>query len=80
MVHGTSALLVLATLALGPMWALAQETLEIGFFAPLTGFAAADGASTRHSAEIAVAELRSPSSACSSWVASARTAAPSSAP
>ncbi|MEK7444486.1 MAG: ABC transporter substrate-binding protein, partial [candidate division NC10 bacterium] len=34
-----------------------QETIKIGFFAPLTGFAAADGASTKHSAEIAVEEL-----------------------
>jgi branched-chain amino acid transport system substrate-binding protein len=37
--------------------AAAQEPLRIGFFAPLTGFAAADGASARHSAELAVEEL-----------------------
>ncbi|MGH7321440.1 MAG: ABC transporter substrate-binding protein, partial [Candidatus Rokuibacteriota bacterium] len=37
--------------------AAAQGTIRIGFFAPLTGFAAADGASARHSAEIAVEEL-----------------------
>lgn len=35
----------------------AQEPIKIGFFAPLTGFAAADGASARHSAEIAVDEI-----------------------
>jgi branched-chain amino acid transport system substrate-binding protein len=37
--------------------ALAQEPIKIGFFAPLTGFAAADGASAKHSAEIAVEEI-----------------------
>lgn len=37
--------------------AAAQDTNKIGFFAPLTGFAAADGASARHSAEIAVEEI-----------------------
>jgi len=42
-------------LAAGP--APAQEAIKIGFFAPLTGFAAVDGASTKHSAEIAVEEL-----------------------
>jgi branched-chain amino acid transport system substrate-binding protein len=35
----------------------AQEPIKIGFFAPLTGFAAADGASARHSAEIAVDDI-----------------------
>jgi branched-chain amino acid transport system substrate-binding protein len=44
-------------LVLGALPARAQETIKIGFFAPLTGFAAADGASTKHSAEIAVEEL-----------------------
>jgi len=44
-------------LALGALPARAQPTIKIGFFAPLTGFAAADGASTKHSAEIAVEEL-----------------------
>ncbi|MBI5628372.1 MAG: ABC transporter substrate-binding protein, partial [Candidatus Rokubacteria bacterium] len=44
-------------LALAAAPATAQETIKIGFFAPLTGFAAADGASTKHSAEIAVEEL-----------------------
>jgi branched-chain amino acid transport system substrate-binding protein len=44
-------------LAAGGGAARAQDTIRIGFFAPLTGFAAADGASARHSAEIAVEEL-----------------------
>ena len=57
MIRRTSAFLVLAVLALGPASALAQESVKIGFFAPLTGFAAADGASAKHSAEIAVEEL-----------------------
>ncbi|MGH7317203.1 MAG: ABC transporter substrate-binding protein [Candidatus Rokuibacteriota bacterium] len=35
----------------------AQETIRIGFFAPLTGFAAADGASAKASAELAVEEI-----------------------
>jgi hypothetical protein len=50
-------LLVVAVLALEPASAFAQESVKIGFFAPLTGFAAADGASAKHSAEIAVEEL-----------------------
>jgi branched-chain amino acid transport system substrate-binding protein len=37
--------------------AVAQGPIKIGFFAPLTGFAAADGASAKHSAEIAVEEI-----------------------
>ncbi len=48
--------LVLASV-LGADPAAAQGSIRIGFFAPLTGFAAADGASARHSAEIAVEEL-----------------------
>jgi branched-chain amino acid transport system substrate-binding protein len=43
------------TLAAGP--AGAQAPLRIGFFAPLTGFAAAGGASARYSTEIAVEEI-----------------------
>jgi branched-chain amino acid transport system substrate-binding protein len=50
-------LTVLVALTLGAAPADAQQPIKIGFFAPLTGFAAADGASARHSAEIAVAEL-----------------------
>ena len=49
--------IALTIVALGAAPALAQETLRIGFFAPLTGFAAADGASAKHSAELAVEEL-----------------------
>src|SRR5215475_11611080 len=51
---GLMGLLALGVAA-GP--APAQEVIRIGFFAPLTGFAAADGASTKHSAEIAVEEI-----------------------
>jgi branched-chain amino acid transport system substrate-binding protein len=51
----TLTLAVFLTCTLTP--ASAQESLKIGFFAPLTGFAAADGASAKHSAEIAVEEL-----------------------
>jgi len=43
--------------ALTPPSVAAQETVRIGFFAPLTGFAAADGASAKHSAEIALEEI-----------------------
>lgn len=57
MAYRKIALTLLALVALGPTPVLGQETLRIGFFAPLTGFAAADGASARHSAEIAVEEL-----------------------
>lgn len=37
--------------------ALAQETIKIGFFAPITGPAAADGASAQHAVEMAVKEV-----------------------
>ncbi len=37
--------------------ALAQETIKIGFFAPITGPAAADGASAQHAVELAVKEV-----------------------
>jgi branched-chain amino acid transport system substrate-binding protein len=53
----TVLLTVLAVLMVAAAPAPAQETIKIGFFAPLTGFAAADGASARHSAEIAVEEI-----------------------
>ncbi len=53
---GVSVLVVLA-LGMGGLPAAAQDPIKIGFFAPLTGFAAADGASARHSAEIAVEEI-----------------------
>jgi len=57
MAHRATALTLLVLLALAPAPGLAQEVIKIGFFAPLTGFAAADGARARHSAEIAVEEL-----------------------
>lgn len=52
-------LLALALTAAGltPRPTAAQDVLRIGFFAPLTGFAAADGASAKASAEIAVEEI-----------------------
>ena len=37
--------------------ALAQDAIKIGFFAPITGPAAADGASAKHAVELAVKEL-----------------------
>jgi len=56
--HLRLCLMLALVLALGVAPALAQESIKIGFFAPLTGFAAADGASAKASAEIAVEELR----------------------
>lgn len=35
----------------------AADTIKIGFFAPLTGFAAADGTSAKHAVEIGVKEI-----------------------
>jgi branched-chain amino acid transport system substrate-binding protein len=52
-----TALLVALLVSLPALPVSAQDTLRIGFFAPLTGFAAADGASAKHSAEIAVEEI-----------------------
>ncbi|MTW17600.1 ABC transporter substrate-binding protein [Rhodoplanes serenus] len=46
--------LALAALWLTPSAALAQDVVKIGFHAPLTGFAAADGKSARQGAELAV--------------------------
>jgi branched-chain amino acid transport system substrate-binding protein len=43
-----------AVALLGGGAALAQETVKIGFHAPQTGFAAADGTSAQHGAELAV--------------------------
>ena len=45
----------LATLVAMP--ALAQETIRIGFFAPITGPVAADGASAKQSVELAVKDM-----------------------
>ena len=47
-------LLTIALLGIGSTSSLAQETVKIGFNVPLTGFAAADGTSARHGAELAV--------------------------
>jgi branched-chain amino acid transport system substrate-binding protein len=43
--------------ALGTARASAQETIKIGFFAPITGPVAADGASAKQSVELAVKDL-----------------------
>ena len=48
-----SAVIVAASLGTA---ASAQESIKIGFHAPLTGFAAADGKSARQGAELAVKE------------------------
>ena len=34
-----------------------EEVIKVGFFAPLTGFAAADGASAKHAVEIGVKQI-----------------------
>lgn len=49
------ALAAVALLAASPV--LAQETVKIGFFAPITGPAAADGASAQHAVELAAKEV-----------------------
>jgi branched-chain amino acid transport system substrate-binding protein len=49
----------LIVLSLG-MWtqsAYGEEVIKVGFFAPLTGFAAADGASAKHAVEIGVKQI-----------------------
>jgi branched-chain amino acid transport system substrate-binding protein len=51
-------LIVLAAIAvLVTTPVLAQESIKIGFFAPITGPAAADGASAQHAVELAVKEV-----------------------
>ena len=52
---GVSVAMAVAGLAAVP--ALAGETIKIGFFAPITGPAAADGASARHAVELAAKEI-----------------------
>jgi branched-chain amino acid transport system substrate-binding protein len=52
----TLGILGVAALALAAP-ALAQETIKIGFFAPLTGPVAADGASARQSVELGLKEV-----------------------
>lgn len=57
-VNRTGILIVLAAIATfvtAP--ALAQEAIKIGFFAPITGPAAADGASAQHAVELGVKEV-----------------------
>ncbi len=49
------ALTAVVLLAAAP--ALAQETIKIGFFAPITGPAAADGASAQHAVELGLKEV-----------------------
>ncbi len=54
-VHAVTRLLCAFTLAAALVApAAAQETIKIGFFAPITGPAAADGASASHAVELAV--------------------------
>lgn len=54
-------LALLLALAVSAIWlvgpAAAQETIKIGFFAPITGPVAADGASAKQSVELAVKEV-----------------------
>ena len=50
-------LAVAAIATLVAMPALAQETIRIGFFAPITGPVAADGASAKQSVELAVKDI-----------------------
>jgi branched-chain amino acid transport system substrate-binding protein len=52
-----SLLALAGVLGLAAAPALAQETIKIGLFAPITGPAAADGASARHAVELAVKEV-----------------------
>lgn len=47
-------LAVLCMISVGQLSAYAADTIKIGFFAPLTGFAAADGTSAKYAVEIGV--------------------------
>lgn len=49
-----SLVIVLSCVSLLPFTVLAQDTIKIGFFAPLTGFAAADGTSAKHAVDLGV--------------------------
>ncbi len=51
--------LVLILLAMIVAYAISAETIKIGFFAPLTGFAAADGTSALHGAQLAIKLINS---------------------
>ncbi len=53
---GLGLAMALALVPAAPV-AQAQESIKIGFNVPLTGFAAADGTSARHGAELAVAQI-----------------------
>jgi branched-chain amino acid transport system substrate-binding protein len=50
-------LAVIAVVLLAAAPVLAQDAIKIGFFAPITGPAAADGASAQHAVELAVKEV-----------------------
>jgi branched-chain amino acid transport system substrate-binding protein len=54
---GTLLLSLAAILLILPGSGLAQDTIKIGFFAPITGPAAADGASAKHAVDLAVKEV-----------------------
>lgn len=51
--------LILILLSMISVYMLSSETIKIGFFAPLTGFAAADGTSALHGAELAIKHINS---------------------
>ncbi len=51
------AILALFVVALFSSFSFASGVIKIGFFAPLTGFAAADGASAKHGAMLAVQKI-----------------------
>lgn len=57
MFYSISVLTVLCMLFVGQLSVYAADTIKIGFFAPLTGFAAADGTSAKHAVEIGVKEI-----------------------
>ena len=52
--YAVGLLVVLGMISGGHLSAYAADTIKIGFFAPLTGFAAADGTSAKHAVEIGV--------------------------
>jgi branched-chain amino acid transport system substrate-binding protein len=54
---GTLFLSLAAILLVLPGSAMSQDTVKIGFFAPITGPAAADGASAKHAVDLAVKEV-----------------------
>ncbi len=52
--YSVGLLIILGMLLVGQFSAYAADTIKIGFFAPLTGFAAADGTSAKHAVDIGV--------------------------